>query len=106
MSAPLLQSQFFWAYNDVSQATVGAWLDVDTKRTLPDWFNMHRDLCIDWMRAHPKQIDISTDRVITSKMTTVTVLVKYSLPLKYGIRSDFQEKHINFRKDMNITNEM
>jgi len=40
----------------VSQATVGAWLDIDTKRTLPDWFNMHRDLCIDWMRAHPKQI--------------------------------------------------
>jgi len=53
--ALLLQITFFWAYNDVSQATVGAWLDVDTKRTLPDWFNMHRDLCIDWMRAHPKQ---------------------------------------------------
>ena len=32
------------------------WLKVDTKRTLPDWFNMHRDLCIDWMQAHPKQI--------------------------------------------------
>lgn len=23
----------------------------------PDWFNMHRDLCIDWMNAHPIQID-------------------------------------------------
>jgi len=51
-----LQITYFWSYNDVSQAMVGAWLDVDTKRTLPDWFNMHRDLCIDWTRAHPKQI--------------------------------------------------
>ena len=35
---------------------VGAWLDVDTKRTLPNWFNMHQDLCIDWKQANPKQI--------------------------------------------------
>lgn len=51
-----MQITFFWSFNDVSQATVGAWLDIDTRRTLPDWFNMHRDLCIDWMAAHPYQI--------------------------------------------------
>jgi len=40
----------------VSQATIGQWLDIDTKRTLPDWFNMHRNLCIDWRHSNPYQI--------------------------------------------------
>ena len=31
-------------------------LNIDTSHTLPDWFNFHRDLCIDWMTAHPYQI--------------------------------------------------
>jgi hypothetical protein len=51
-----VQVTFFWSFNDVSQATVGAWLGIDTMHTLPDWYNMHRDLCIDWMAAHPNQI--------------------------------------------------
>jgi len=28
-SALSLQITYFWSYNDVSQATVGAWLDVE-----------------------------------------------------------------------------
>ena len=42
---------------------VGAWLDINTKRTLPNWFNMHCDLCIDWKQiggpGHIVQIDES-----------------------------------------------
>ena len=44
---------FFWAFSDVSQATLGELLGLDTVHTLLNWFNMHRDLCIDWMRAYP-----------------------------------------------------
>jgi len=47
---------YYWSYGDVSQATVGSWLGVGTDHTLPNWFNMYRDLCIDWMRANPVQI--------------------------------------------------
>jgi len=50
------QVTFFWAFGDVSQATVGELLGLDTVHTLPNWFNMHRDLCIDWMRANPPVI--------------------------------------------------
>ena len=40
----------------MSQATVGAMLNLDTGHTLPDWFNFHRDLCIDWIRGHQQPI--------------------------------------------------
>jgi len=48
-----MQVTFFWAFGDISQATVGELLGLDTVHTLPNWFNMHRDLCIDWVRANP-----------------------------------------------------
>lgn len=51
-----MQLTYFWSYGDVSQATVGAWLDIDTKHTMPDWYNMTRDLCVDWTKATPYQI--------------------------------------------------
>jgi len=51
-----IQVSYFWSLQDVSEASVGAMLHLDTMHTLPDWFNMHRDLCIDWMQAHPNQI--------------------------------------------------
>jgi hypothetical protein len=55
----------------VSQATVGQWLGIDTDHTLPDWFNMHRDLCIDWRQSNPYQIGgpghiVQTDESLVS----------------------------------------
>ena len=31
-------------------------MGVDTVHILPNWFNMHRDMCIDWVRASPSLI--------------------------------------------------
>ena len=35
---------------------MGSMLNVDTRHTLPDWFNFHRDLCTDWVRANQQPI--------------------------------------------------
>ena len=66
------QVTFFWAFGDVSQAMVGELLGLDTVHTLPNWFNVHRDLCIDWMRANPPVIGgpghvVQTDESLISK---------------------------------------
>ncbi|ESN96498.1 hypothetical protein HELRODRAFT_189269 [Helobdella robusta] len=47
---------YFWSMYDVSQATVASILDLDVGHTLPDWFNLHRDLCFDWARDNPARI--------------------------------------------------
>ena len=47
---------YYWSLSDISQASVGELLQLSTCHTLPDWFNMHRDLCMYWMRDHPVQI--------------------------------------------------
>ncbi|ESN97742.1 hypothetical protein HELRODRAFT_177802 [Helobdella robusta] len=47
---------YFLSMYDVSQATVASILDLDVGHTLPDWFNLHRDLCIDWARDNPARI--------------------------------------------------
>ncbi|ESN96921.1 hypothetical protein HELRODRAFT_178721 [Helobdella robusta] len=47
---------YFWSMYDVSQATVASILDLDVGHTLPDWFNLHRDLCIDWACDNPARI--------------------------------------------------
>ena len=31
-------------------------LQIDTDHTIPDWFNFHRDLCTDWVRANQQPI--------------------------------------------------
>ena len=43
----------YWALDDISQATVGVLLQLDTGHTLPDWYNMHRDLCTFYVRDNP-----------------------------------------------------
>ncbi|ESN96916.1 hypothetical protein HELRODRAFT_178716 [Helobdella robusta] len=47
---------YFWSMYDVSQAMVASILDLDVGHTLSDWFNLHRDLCIDWARDNPARV--------------------------------------------------
>ena len=51
-----MQMTYYWSLNDISQVSVGELLDMSTCHTLPDWFNMHRDFCMYWMRDHPVDI--------------------------------------------------
>ncbi|ESO04109.1 hypothetical protein HELRODRAFT_173197 [Helobdella robusta] len=39
---------------DISQAATASLLQIDKNNTLPGWFNLHRQLCTDWVRDNPK----------------------------------------------------
>ncbi|ESO11753.1 hypothetical protein HELRODRAFT_166780 [Helobdella robusta] len=41
---------------DICQAATASLLQIDKNNTLPDWFNLHRQLCTDWVRDNPKII--------------------------------------------------
>ncbi|ESO12409.1 hypothetical protein HELRODRAFT_158933 [Helobdella robusta] len=41
---------------DISQAATASLLQIDKNNTLTDWFNLHRQLYIDWVRDNPKII--------------------------------------------------
>ncbi|ESN97760.1 hypothetical protein HELRODRAFT_143239, partial [Helobdella robusta] len=47
---------YYWSMGDISQAETASLLQIDENNTLPDWFNLHRQLCTDWVRDNPKII--------------------------------------------------
>ena len=47
---------WYWSFYDVSQVTLNKWLGLSTDHTLPNWFNMMRDLCQYWVRDNPIRI--------------------------------------------------
>ncbi|ESN91386.1 hypothetical protein HELRODRAFT_165415 [Helobdella robusta] len=72
-----MEVRIFWSMNDVSQAMVAGLLDLNVGNTLPDWFNLHRDLCMDWARDNPAQIGKTVwtgQWAAYNRITTVTGL--------------------------------
>jgi len=70
------QLSHFWSFGDVSQVSLAAMLNVDANHTLPNWFNMHWDLCIDWVAMHMQHPIggpgncVQIDEMLISKLKT------------------------------------
>ncbi|ESO04798.1 hypothetical protein HELRODRAFT_172472 [Helobdella robusta] len=42
---------YYWNMGDISQAATAPLLQIDKNNTLLDWFNLHHQLCTDWVGA-------------------------------------------------------
>ncbi|ESN90888.1 hypothetical protein HELRODRAFT_182466 [Helobdella robusta] len=70
----LFRLTYYWSMGDISQATVASLPQIDSSKTLPDWFNFHRELCTEWVREKPVRISGQTKEKRSRKAFSAKVL--------------------------------